>query len=203
MLVRVTGCILRQKRTCISVFNLRKWTDSCVILTCSESCVGCSSPAAPHWRLIAVFAVSVWLLGHRVDDRREDVQHEGHGRHQARHEKNCGRAGAPLPQKPRAERRSGGGVWRELSRHVAWQRQGRPETAFTCLGRRTERGGGQHEERWPSKRDTLTQGRLWRFADGPPTDECAISIFELFVVFIDIVHAAEPKKVPVPDCLEC
>lgn len=57
-----------------------------------------------------VFAVVVWMLGHRVNNRREDVQHEDHGRHKAWHEKDCCRSGSPLTQKPRAERRSGGGV---------------------------------------------------------------------------------------------
>lgn len=60
--------------------------------------------------IFSVFAVSVWVLGYRVLDRREDVQHEDHGRHQAGHEETRSRTGAPTPQKPRAERRPGGGV---------------------------------------------------------------------------------------------
>lgn len=60
--------------------------------------------------LFEQFPVAVRMLRHRVDDRREDVQHEDHGRRQARHEKNCSRTGSPVPQKPRAERRPGGGV---------------------------------------------------------------------------------------------
>ena len=69
------------------------------------------------WRLscwstccISVFSVAVRMLGYRVNNRRQDVQHEDHRRRQARLEKDCGRTGAPLTQEPRAERRSGGGV---------------------------------------------------------------------------------------------
>lgn len=58
------------------------------------------------------FSVIVWMLCYRVDDRRELVQHEDHGRHQAWHEKDCRRAGSPRTQKPRAERRPGGGAGR-------------------------------------------------------------------------------------------
>lgn len=60
--------------------------------------------------LPSVSAVSVWVLGHRVLHRREDVQHEDHGRHQAGHEEDRGRTGSPAAQKPRSERRPGGGV---------------------------------------------------------------------------------------------
>jgi len=102
--------------------------------------MGRCSPADSY---IPVSPVVVRMLGYRVDDRREDVQHEDHRRHQARHEKDCCRAGSPFPQKPRAERGSGGGVWRELSWNVARQRQGCPETAFTCLGRRTRTEWGE------------------------------------------------------------
>lgn len=66
-------------------------------------------PILTHTHIL-VFAVVVRLLCYRVDDRREDVQHEDHGRHQARHEKNCSRTGSPAAQKPRAERGSRGGV---------------------------------------------------------------------------------------------
>lgn len=56
------------------------------------------------------FAVVVRMLRYRVDDRWEDVQHEDHGCHQAWHETDCRRTGSPLTQKPRTERRPGGGV---------------------------------------------------------------------------------------------
>lgn len=80
-------------------------------------------------------AVFVWMLGYRVNNRREDVQHENHGCNQTRPEKNGDGTGSPSAQKPRAERWPSGGVWRELSGCVAWQRQGRPEAALTCLAR--------------------------------------------------------------------
>lgn len=120
------------------------------------------------------------MLGYRVNDRREDVQHEDHGRHQAWSEKDRCWTGSPLTQKPRAERRSGGGVWRELSRNVAWQRQGRPQTAFTCLGQRTERGEGgvnRHSTLLPKHTRILLTAHRWT------PYECAISIFDLFGVF--------------------
>lgn len=180
---------------------------SCCFSWC-RACVGCFSPAHSHsYTLIPVFVVIVWMLGYRVNDRWEDVQHEDHRRHQAWHEKDCCRAGSPLPQKPRAERRSGGGVWRELSRDVAWQRQGRPETTLTCLGWRTqtERRGITARQRSPSSPNTQshTQGQTWQLTDGPPTDGCAISIFELFGVFINTTHAAKLLQVQARDCLGC
>lgn len=111
------------------------------------------------------------MLRHRVDDRREDVQHEDHGRRQARHEKNCSRTGSPVPQKPRAERRSGGGVWCELSRVFADKRQRCPETAFTSLGR-NKRGRQSHMTHTYLHTYTLThthaQWQFWQFTDGPP-----------------------------------
>lgn len=114
-------------------------TDSCVIFANSTPCVGRCSPDS-HSDFLGFFvsSVIVWMLGYRVNDRREDVQHEDHWRCQARHEKDCGRAGPPLTQKPRAEGGSGGGVWCELSWHAAWERQGRPETAFTNLGEKRQ-----------------------------------------------------------------
>ena len=50
------------------------------------------------------------LFGDRVHHRREHVQHEDHGRHQAWHEADRGRPGPPSAQDPRAEGRPGGGV---------------------------------------------------------------------------------------------
>lgn len=137
------------------------------------------------------------MLRHRVLHRREDVSHEDHRRHQARHEENRVWTGPPVTQKPRPERRSGCRVWRELSGHVARERQGRAEAALTHIG--------QEDEDWASghfSQETLfPQGQFWQCTDGPPADECAASIFKLFVVFIAIVHAAKLIHVQVRDCL--
>lgn len=146
-----------------------------------------SSPY-PH---ILVFTVAVRMLRHRVDDRREDVQHEDHGRRQARHEKNCSRTGSPVPQKPRAERRPGGGVWCELSRVFADKCQRCPETAFTCLGR-NKRGRQSHMTHTHlhthMHKDSSDSSQM----DPPfPNGECASSIFELCGVFINAMHAAK------------
>lgn len=149
--------------------------------------------------LSLIFAVIVRMLRHRVVHRREDVSHEDHGRHQAWDEKNRSWARPPLTQKPWTERRSGGRVWCELSRDVAWERQGRAETTLTHIG----------QEDWDStptawwqllqSRDTFpARTVLHRWT---PTDECVVSLLELFGVFIDIVHAAKLIQVQVRDCL--
>lgn len=163
-----------------------------------------SHRSSPYTHIL-VFTVAVRMLRHRVDDRREDVQHEDHGRRQARHEKNCSRTGSPVPQKPRAERRSGGGVWCELSRVFADKRQRCPETAFTSLGR-NKRGRQSHMTHTYLHTYTLThthaQGQFWQFTDGPPlpNGECAISIFELCGVFINAMHAAKLIQVRAKGC---
>lgn len=133
------------------------------------------------------------MLGYRVDDRREDVQHEDHGRRQARHEKDCRRTGPPLAEEPRAERRPGGGVWRELSRNVARQRQGRLETTFTCLGTK-DTDWARRDRRMTSWLTRVTKQTHKDGSDSSqmmhhPSYKCAVSIFEPVGVFFYKYHA--------------
>lgn len=95
-----------------------------------------------------VVTVAVRLFGHRVHNRREYMQHEDHRRHQTRHEEDSGRSGSASAQEPGTERRSCGGVWRELSRESSQQCQGRSETPLTCLrGEETKEGHGRNKGR--------------------------------------------------------
>lgn len=157
-----------------------------LILVCSESCC---SPAVPSLTTLSpppppsIFAVSVRVLGHRVLDRREDVQHEDHGRHQAGHEEDRSRTGSPSTQKPRPERRPGGGVWRELSWRFAWQRQGRAETTLTYVEQRTPKINKIRNEETAkggedARRDFHTGG-----SDGAQMDPQLMNVQFLFLVF--------------------
>lgn len=134
------------------------------------------------------------MLGHRVNNRREDMQHENHGCNQAWPEKNGDGTGSTFAQKPGAEGRPGGGVWRELSGCVAWQRQGRPEAALACL----VRGSSMTALRpWEETQPLETS------CDGTQTDAQPTNVQFLFLSFSNCHACCQTDTSAMKDCLDC